>query len=136
MITLTVEEVVLLHEKLIAATGGSPGIRDFGLLESAVLGCCQSFGGQEIYPTVTEKAAGLAYSVCNNHAFADGNNRVAVSAMLVFLHMNDTNLTCTQKELVALGLNMANGKMGYEDVLSWISAHIETGNTLPRRNGG
>lgn len=124
MITLTVEEIIMLHEKLVAETGGSSGLRDYGLLESAVLGCYQSFGGQDVYPIVIEKAAGLAYAICNNHAFIDGNKRVAVTAMLVFLRMNDIKLNYTQKELVSLGLNIASGVMNYDDVLAWLSAHM------------
>ena len=78
---LTTNEVVELHEKIIAATGGSFGIRDLGLLESAVLGCYQSFGGDDLYPTAIEKAARMAYAVCKNHPFIDGNKRVAVASM-------------------------------------------------------
>jgi len=123
MIALTVEEVVILHAKLIDATGGSPGIRDCGLLESAVLGCYQSFDGHDVYPTVMEKAAGLAYTICNNHAFIDGNKRAAVTSMLVFLQMNDIGLAYTQPELVSLGLGIANGSTKYDGVLEWLYAH-------------
>ncbi|MCL2108174.1 MAG: type II toxin-antitoxin system death-on-curing family toxin [Oscillospiraceae bacterium] len=120
MIALTIEEIILLHEKIIAVTGGASGLRDYGLLESAVFGCYQSFGGQDIYPTVLEKAAGLAYAICNNHAFIDGNKRIAVTAMLVFLRMNDIKLNYTQQELISLGLGMASGSMSYEDVRAWL----------------
>jgi len=125
MITLTVEEVVLLHKKVIALTGGSSSVRDLGLLESAVLGCYQSFSGQEIYPTVIEKAAGLACAICNNHAFVDGNKRVAVLSMLVFLRANDINLAYAQNELVSLGQKIATGTTKHSDVVAWISAHTD-----------
>ena len=69
MIILTTNEVAELHEKLILVTGGSPGIRDNGLLESAVLGCYQSFDGNDLYPTVVKKAAQMAYAICKNHPF-------------------------------------------------------------------
>ncbi|MCL2089479.1 MAG: type II toxin-antitoxin system death-on-curing family toxin [Oscillospiraceae bacterium] len=124
MIAITIEEIILLHEKLINTTGGSPGLRDYGLLESAVLGCYQSFGGQDLYPTIIEKAARLSYFLCNNHAFVDGNKRIAVTSMLVFLRMNDIKLIYTQAELITLGLGMANGSINFEDVLAWISVHI------------
>jgi len=124
MIILTTTEVVELHEKLIAATGGSPGVRDIGLLESAVLGCYQSFSDNDLYPTVIEKAARIAYAVCKNHPFVDGNKRVAVTSMLVILRMNDIVLFHTQQELVRLGLGIADGSIDYEDITAWINAHL------------
>jgi death-on-curing protein len=125
MIILTASEVAALHEKLIAATGGLPGIRDAGLLESAVMNCCQTFGNDELYPTVTEKAARMAYAICKNHPFADGNKRTAVTAMLVILRVNDVPLGFTQPELVALGLGIANGSVDYENIIAWIHAHTK-----------
>jgi death-on-curing protein len=124
MITLTVDEIILLHEKIITATGGPSGLRDYGLLESAVLGCYQSFEGNDVYPSVVEKAARLAYSLCNNHAFVDGNKRVAVTAMLVLLRMNNIELAFTQKELISLGLGIASGSVGYDDILTWLTAKL------------
>ena len=125
MIILTTDEVVELHKKLTIATGGSPGIRDIGLLESAVLGCYQSFDGQDLYPTIVEKAARMAYAVCKNHPFIDGNKRAAVTSMLVILRMNDIFLLYAQKELVTLGLGIADGSIDYEDIVAWINAHIK-----------
>ena len=125
MIILTSDEVIKLHEKFITATGGSPGIRDIGLLESAVLGCYQTFDGKELYPTVIEKAARMAYAVCKNHPFIDGNKRAAVTSMLVILRMNDTFLLYAQKELVTLGLGIADGSIDYKDIVVWIKTHIK-----------
>ena len=125
MIILTVNEVAELHEKLIIATGGSPGIRDAGLLESAVLGCYQSFSSEELYPTIVEKAARMAYAICKNHPFVDGNKRTAVASMLVILRMNDIYLLFTQQELVMLGLGIADGGVDCESIVEWIYAHIK-----------
>ena len=125
MILLTLDEVTELHEKLITATGGSSGIRDSGLLESAVMGCYQSFGGEDLYPTVVEKAGRMAFAVCKNHPFVDGNKRVAVASMLVILRMNDIFLLYTQQELVTLGLGIADGSFDYEDIVEWIKAHLQ-----------
>ena len=125
MIILTTDEVITMHEKLVAATGGSPGIRDMGLLESAVLGCTQTFGGEEIYPTVVEKAARMAYSLCKNHPFIDGNKRVAVTALLVILRMNNVSLQYTQQELITLGLKAADGSINYENIVVWVNSHID-----------
>jgi len=124
MIILTTDEVIEVHAKLIKATGGSPGLRDMGLLESAVLGCNQTFGGEDLYPTVTEKASRMAYSICKNHPFIDGNKRVAVTAMLVILRMNDIMLSFTQEELIYLGLGVADGSLGYDDIIAWVNKHI------------
>jgi len=125
MIILTVSEIIGIHEKLTAATGGSPGLRDMGLLESAVLGCYQSFDDAELYPTITEKAARMAFALCKNHPFVDGNKRIAVTAMLVMLRLNGVTLTYTQQELISLGLGIADGSLDYQYILDWINTHIK-----------
>jgi death-on-curing protein len=125
MIILTVSEVVALHGKLIAATGGLPGIRDAELLESAVFGCYQSFGDEDLYPTVIEKAARMAFAICKNHPFADGNKRAAVTSMLVILRVNDIELSYTQTELVNLGLGIATGAVDYGNIVAWLRAHTK-----------
>lgn len=123
MILLTVDEIIMLHEKLLAATGGLPGLRDRGLLESAVFSVNASFEDVEQYPTVEEKAARLAYALISNHAFADGNKRVGVLAMLMTLSLNAISLHYTQKELTDLGMCIADGKGKYEEIVNWIEAH-------------
>ena len=125
MIILTKDEIIKLHKKLIAATGGSYGLRDMGLLESAVFGCSQSFGGVDLYPTVIEKSARMAYAICKNHPFIDGNKRVAVTSMLVILRMNDISLSYTQSELISLGLGIADNAVDYEDIKAWIGKHTD-----------
>ncbi len=124
MILLTVEEVIMLHQKLLAATGGLPGLRDRGLLESAVLSVDAGFEDVEQYPSVEEKAARLAFALISNHPFADGNKRVGVLAMLMTLKLNDVTLRYTQQELIDLGLAAASGKAGYEEILGWILHHV------------
>jgi len=125
MIILTTEEVIEIHEKLIVATGGSPGLRDVELLESSILGCTQTFDGVDIYPTVIEKASRMAFSICRNHPFTDGNKRVAVTALLAILRINDIHLSFTQKELITLGLGLADGSIGYEETITWVNSHIK-----------
>jgi len=124
MIILTVDEIITIHEKLTAATGGSPGLRDRSLLESAVLGCYQSFGDTDLYPTIEEKAARMAYVLCRNHSFVDGNKRIAVTSMLVLLRLNGIVLNYTQQELVSLGLGIADGSLDYEYIFGWVNTHI------------
>ena len=123
MILLTVDEIMELHEKLVAATGGSAELRDRGLLESAVYSADASFDDVEIYPTIEEKAARLAYSLISNHAFVDGNKRIGVFVMLMTLRLNSIRLVYTQPELIELGLQAASGIMKYEEILNWIKAH-------------
>jgi death-on-curing protein len=124
MIILTAREIITLHSKLIAATGGSGGLRDRGLLESAVLNCYQTFDSEDLYPSVIEKAARLAFGICANHPFVDGNKRAAITALLTILRLNDVVISYTQKELVTLGLGVADGSLGYEAVVEWVRLHL------------
>ncbi|MCL2557930.1 MAG: type II toxin-antitoxin system death-on-curing family toxin [Treponema sp.] len=123
MTILSPDDVVALHKKLIAATGGLAGLRDRGLLESAVMGCYQTFDKQDLYPTIEEKAARMAFALCKNHPFIDGNKRIAVTSMLVILRMNGISLSFSQRELADLGLGIAAGSVGYEGIVAWINAH-------------
>lgn len=123
MTLLTVEEVIELQEKLIKRTGGSYGLRDRGLLESAVLSTQSSFGNHEHFPTVQEKAARLMYALVSNHAFVDGNKRIGVFAMLIILKLNGIAIKYTQPELIALGLSTASSQIEYNDILEWIYVH-------------
>ncbi len=120
MIVLTVDEVIALQEKLIAQTGGSQGLRDRGLLESALYSAHSAFGDQEQYPTVEEKAARLLYALVRNHAFVDGNKRIGVLIMLLTLHLNGIPFSCSQDALVQIALDVADGKADYAAVLAWI----------------
>lgn len=123
MILLTVDEIISLHTKLISKTGGSDGLRDRGLLESAVYSAMGGFGDEEAYPTIEEKAARLMYALVNNQAFVDGNKRIGVLVMLTTLRLNSVELKFTQTELIELGLQTASGKADYEQVLEFIKSH-------------
>ncbi len=120
MILLTVEEISDLHDKLIERTGGSHGLRDQSLLESAVYSAMSGFGDNEAYPSVEEKAARLMFSLTNNHAFVDGNKRIGVLTMLMTLQLNNVKIKYTQTELISLGLSVADGKTKYTEILDWI----------------
>lgn len=123
MIKLTKEQVLMLHSQLIDATGGSDGIRDVGLLESALESPIQSYGGEEIYPSIQAKAARLCYGLVKNHAMVDGNKRIGAHAMLVFLAINGYELEYTQDELSDLILDVASDEADYEDILQWLLEH-------------
>ena len=109
MIKLTVNDIMLLHEKIIDKTGGIKGIRDIGLLEMAVNSPYISFDGEDLYKTVEEKAKQLCNSLIRNHSFLDGNKRIGILAMLVFLDLNEKKISITNEEIISLGLNTAKG---------------------------
>ncbi len=123
MIKLTKEQILMLHSELIKTTGGSDGIRDIGLLESALETPFQSYGGEELYPSIWAKEARLCYGLVKNHALVDGNKRIGVHAMLVFLSVNGYELEYTQKELSNLILDVAADKKQYKDLLQWLLKH-------------
>ena len=109
MIKLNVNDILFLHEKIIDKTGGIRGIRDIGLLEMAVNSPFSSFGGEDLYKTLEEKAEQLCNSLIRNHPFLDGNKRVGILAMLIFLDLNNKKLNITNEEIVSLGLKIAKG---------------------------
>ena len=123
MIKFSKEKVKLLHQLLAEATGGSIGIRDEGLLDSALESAFSGFGEQEFYPTKEEKGSRLGYALISNHAFVDGNKRIGTYIMLTFLEMNGIRIRCTDEELVHIGLSGADGSMKYEDLLQWVRDH-------------
>ena len=123
MIKFSKEKVLLLHKLLAEATGGSVGVRDEGLLDSALEGAFAGFGEKEFYPTKEEKGARLGYTLISNHAFVDGNKRIGVYVMLSFLEMNGIRIRCADEELVRIGLSVANGSMSYEELHNWVIDH-------------
>jgi death-on-curing protein len=122
---LTRRQVLLLHAQLLEATGGAPGIRDDGLLDSALAAPDSAFEGTEFYPTAEAKAARVAFGLVSNHPFVDGNKRVGILAMLVLLGVNGVAVEADDDELIALGLALACGETDAEGVLVWIEAHVE-----------
>ena len=123
MIKFSKDKVLLLHQLIAQETGGSVGIRDEGLLESALETAFSSFDGQEFYPTKEEKGACIGHSLISNHAFVDGNKRIGVYVMLTFLEVNGIRLDCTNEEVVHVGLSVADGSMDYDALLLWIKEH-------------
>ena len=123
MIRLTKKQLLLLHEELITETGGAAGIRDEGLMDSALAAPFQSFEGHTPYPSLQQKAARLGYGLVKDHPFVDGNKRIGAHATLVFLALNGIEMDYTQEELADTFLNLAAGKIGFEEVLQWVLAH-------------
>ncbi|MBR3781043.1 MAG: type II toxin-antitoxin system death-on-curing family toxin [Clostridia bacterium] len=120
MIKFSQEKVLLLHKLITEETGGDPNIRDFALLDSALESAFQTFGGEELYPTKEEKGARLGFSLISNHAFVDGNKRIGMYVMMTFLEVNGIRISPEVDDVARVGLAVASGEMGYEDLLKWI----------------
>ena len=118
-----IDQVIEMHSILILRTGGRDGIRDLGLIESALARASAGFGEFERYPSVEAKAAAIAHGLGSNHGFIDGNKRVGVAVMLLILRKNDVQLSYTQQELIRLGLDIATDCVNPDDIIAWIEAH-------------
>ena len=122
---LTPQNVIQIHFELVEATGGSQGLRDLGLLESAVMRSQQTFGGKDLYPTLILKAAALIHSLLLNHVFVDGNKRTATIAMIEFLMLNSKKFKVTNEEIVDFALWVENKKPTIEQIAKWIKKHTK-----------
>lgn len=123
MIKFSKEKVLLLHKLIAQETGGGIGVRDEGLLESALEAAFSGFGDKEFYPTKEEKGARLGYNLISNHAFVDGNKRIGMYVMLTFLEVNGIHMDCTNDDVSETGLAVASGKMDYDALLQWVRDH-------------
>ena len=123
MIVLSKQQILLLHSQLISETGGSDGLRDVGLLESAINSPFQQFGNKDLYPTIQQKASWLCFELVNNHPFIDGNKRIGAHVMLVFLALNGIELEYTQYELSSTILKLASSEISYQQLTRWIINH-------------
>lgn len=120
MIAFLLKDILEFHTELERKSVISDGIRDLGLIESAVNMPFQTFDGVELYPTVEERAAHLFYGLVKNHGFIDGNKRVAVHAMLIYLAVNYIRFEYTSQEMEALVIGVAASNLSVDDVISWI----------------
>lgn len=123
MIKFSKGKVLLLHKLIAQETGGSIGVRDEALLESALENAFSGYDGVEFYPSKEEKGARIGYSLISNHAFVDGNKRIGMYVMLTFLEVNGIRIDCTDDDIVEAGLAVASGSMDYEALLAWVRAH-------------
>ena len=121
---LTKEQVLRLHEDLIEEFGGIHGVRDEGLLESALSAPFQTFDGQDLYPSVLEKAGRLGYGLIRNHPFLDGNKRIGVHVLLVCLALNGVRLSYDDEDLIQTALGVASGSVVFEEFCRWLSEHM------------
>jgi death-on-curing protein len=121
---LTLKEALDLHRRIIGHSGGSTGIRDIGLLESALAQPLMTFGGEDLYPTLVEKAAALCFSLVKNHAFVDGNKRVGHAVMETFLILNGHEIAALITEQEEVILSLAAGGLDREEFSAWLRGHI------------
>jgi len=121
---LTAEQALFIHSRLIDETGGVHGIRDLGLLQSAVSRPKATFGSKDLYPDIFHKAAALLESLIKNHSFIDGNKRTAITAAGIFLQSNGYHLKTTQKELELFTIKAATSKISFEDAVEWFKKYF------------
>jgi len=123
MIYLTTDEVIQLQSRVIAQSGGLSGVKDRGLVDSAVAQPRQSFGGEDLYPTLAEKAAAMGFSLASNHGFEDGNKRIAHAALEAFLVINGHELSAPVDEQEKLFWQLASKQVSRETFTEWVVAH-------------
>lgn len=123
MIRLNKKQILILHSQLIEKFGGIKGVRDESLLDSALSAPFQSYGDEELFPSIQAKAARLCFGIVKNHAMMDGNKRLGAHTMLVFLELNGCHLEYSQDELIEIILGIASGKSVADDLLYWIIDH-------------
>jgi death-on-curing protein len=121
---LTLKEILELHRRIIQQSGGLTGIREVGMLESALAQPQMTFGGEELYPTIVEKASALSFSLIKNHPFLDGNKRIGHAAMETFLVLNGHELDALVDEQEQVILKVASGELGRDSLTDWLRAHI------------
>jgi len=120
---LTLDEVLALHEDQIRRYGGSHGVRDIGLLESALGNAAATFDGEYLNQTIFEMAAAILYGICRNHPFVDGNKRASVAAALVFLEMNGVTVDADQSVFYDLVIGAAEGRASKAQIAVFFENH-------------
>jgi death-on-curing protein len=121
---LSIHEVLALHERIAAQSGGGVGLRDLTLLESALAQPRQSFGGSDLYSSLVEKAGALGFSLIANHPFVDGNKRIGHAAMEIFLVLNGQEIDADVDEQERVVLAVAAGDMSREQLTDWLREHL------------
>jgi death on curing protein len=122
---ILLEDILQVHEYSINKFGGGTGVRDFGSLDSAIARPFQTFGGQDLYPTIYEKAAALGESLIINHPFVDGNKRTGFLAMTALVEDNNFILKSTQEEAYNFTIDISTGKIKFEEIVEWLKNNTE-----------
>ena len=121
---LTLKEVLELHGRILEQTGGLAGIRELGMVESALAQPLMSFSGADLYPTIVEKASALGFSLIKNHPFIDGNKRIGHAAMEIFLILNGYEIDAPVDEQELVILQVAAGELGRDAFTEWLRSHL------------
>jgi len=121
----TKEDIISFHSRIIEISGGIHGVRDHNLIDSTINSIYQTFDGIDLYPTIVEKGARLCFLLNSNHAFLDGNKRIAMHMLAVFLRFHDISFKPTNTEVVRVGFSVARGEMTYEMLLDWVKANTK-----------
>lgn len=120
---IDIENILLFHKKIVSKTGGSDGVRDLGLIESALNRGFMTFDGRDLYESTEMKASVISHGLIRNHGFIDGNKRIGVAVMILLLKLNDIDIRYSQQELIDLGLGVAEGRLNEKHILEWIERH-------------
>ncbi len=112
--------IIAVHERLIETSGGEHGIKDVTLIDSAVSSIYQTYDGKDLYPSLIDKAARLCFALNKNHPFVDGNKRISMHMLALFLRFHEVVYAPSNAEVVRIGLSLANGSMSYEALLTWL----------------
>ena len=120
---LTAEHVLFIHYRLVSETGGEHGVRDIGLLESAIARPGATFDKQELYKNIFEKAAALMESLVNNHPFIDGNKRTGIACTVLFLRQNGILFSAKNSDLEEFTLRVASTKIKLPEISKWLKNH-------------
>lgn len=123
MKAISLEELLVFHRKIIEKTGGSKGIRDLNLIESALNRAFVTFESEDLYKDIIDKIAAKTYGLIRNHGFVDGNKRIGIAVMLFLLKLNELKIRYSQEELIKLGLGIADGLITEENLRNWIRHH-------------
>lgn len=121
---LSKEDIIFLHSELISNYGGSDGIRDEAMLDSAINTPLQTFDSQDLYPTIIDKIAWLSFGLVMDHPFVDGNKRIAAKVLDLSIDVNGISLKATNEEVIEEFLSLASGKIDYPSFLSWVKSML------------
>jgi death-on-curing protein len=124
MITLTKEQIIMLHEAIYERYGGSCGVLNEGMLDSALQAPFQTFGGEELFPDTKDKIMRLAYGLIKNHSFRDGNKRIGALVLLVLLELNGWHVNATNEEFADIIMGIAASEKDDEDLKQWVETHV------------
>ena len=122
---ISLSDILKLHEMSIQKYGGSLGVRDEGLLDSAIARPFQTFGGEDLYASAIEKAAAIAESLIINHPFVDGNKRTGFLAMLAVLKIGKMNLTATEENAYQFTISISTGEIRFDEIVQWLKNNTQ-----------